>query len=96
MEAATLRSDRVIDLVSNHAPPFSPVTRANAYQVFWGSSFSSADVYLKDPTITSQGKRKGEEWKLKTPFFCALQQLGTIQPARKGVPWWQQLETSVF
>lgn len=96
MEAATLRSDRVIDLVSNHVPPFSPVTRANAYQVFWGSSFSSADVYLKNPTIISQGKKKEKSGSLRLPFFCALQQLGTIQPARKGVPWWQQLETSVF
>lgn len=44
MEITSLRSERLTDLVSNHAPPFSPVTRASVYRVVCGSSFSSADL----------------------------------------------------
>lgn len=65
-----LRSDKLTDLVSNRAPPFSPVTRTNAYQVFCGSSFSSADVYLKKSNYyLTKGEKKEMNGSLQLPFL---------------------------
>lgn len=92
----SLGSDKLTDLVSNHASAFNLVTRANAYQVFWALRFLLQMCIKKPQLLSNKRKKKGDEWKLKTPipFFCALPQLGTIQPTERefhGGSTWKHL-----